>query len=76
MNAKNTMPGFTAENAIFEVRTHYRTGGVFDRQSGSEFVHPAMRNACENIWDAFMEARAGSPEEIVSINAYFAAGCP
>jgi hypothetical protein len=74
MNIKNTMPGFTAESAIFEVRA--RTGGIFDRQRSAEFVQPAMKNACENIWDAFMEARAGSPEEIVSINAYFAAGCP
>jgi hypothetical protein len=33
MNAKNTMPGFTAENAIVKTIAPYRTASVFDSQT-------------------------------------------
>jgi hypothetical protein len=75
MNTKNKMPGFTAENATLEAPAHYRTASVFDSHSSSAYVQPAMSDSCEHLWNAFMGARAESPEELVSITAWFAAGC-
>ena len=75
MNAKITMPGFTAENALGKTVAPYRAASVFDSQTSRAYVQPAMMGACKNVWDAFMNAPAGSPEETVFIHAFFAAGC-
>ncbi|MGB6658572.1 MAG: hypothetical protein WBE90_05605 [Xanthobacteraceae bacterium] len=56
MNARN-MPGFTAENAIFEAPAHYRTASVFDSQNGLAYLQPAMKNiACAYLWKALRNA--------------------
>jgi hypothetical protein len=71
----NTMPGFTAEDAIFKASTNYRTGGVFDSQTSPAYVRPAAHDSCLNLAIAFLNAPLGSFQEEVFITAYFMAGC-
>jgi hypothetical protein len=76
MDTKNTIPGFTAEDAIFEVQAHYRTAGVFGTQTNPGSVKPAMmRMACANLAFAIAAAAPGSFTRAVFQQAYDIA-CP
>jgi hypothetical protein len=51
-----SMPGFTAEISLCKTEKHY-VAGVFNPQSDSVYVQPAMSNTCEVLygllWDAY-----------------------
>ena len=58
MNNMN-MPGFTAENSIYENRGRYGMATAFDSQNASANVQPAVRRLCEVLseltWGAYNE---------------------
>lgn len=52
-----SMPGFTAEIALYKKREPYMAG-IFDRQTHREYVQPAAINACDvlshSLWEAYL----------------------
>ena len=58
MNPTN-MPGFTAENAIFQTRARYRMAGALGPQDYRAQIQPALRSTCEVLsgllWTAYLE---------------------
>lgn len=58
MNSMN-MPGFTAENSIYETSVRYCMATAFDSQNASANIQPAVRKLCDVLaeltWGAFNE---------------------
>jgi hypothetical protein len=65
MKAKSMMPGFTAEDAITKPIATYRATAGFYPQGDVSYVKPAMKSACENILDAYLNSPVGSVQELV-----------
>jgi hypothetical protein len=74
MNARNNLPGFTAENAIFQT-TLYQTAGGFDRQCDPARVQPAMPLICQRLWIAWAGTAPGSLGEAFIQGALMSTGC-
>jgi hypothetical protein len=57
------MPGFTAENSIYETRGRYRMATAFDSQNASADVQPALPKICgvlsELVWAAYAAYNEG-----------------
>jgi hypothetical protein len=73
MNA-NRMPGFTAENAIFETPAHYRAAaGVCDSQRSLAYIELAVKNmACAYLYKA---ARTGGEVEWYVFGTAYLVAC-
>ena len=56
------MPGFTAENGVYQTRTHQCMAATFDSKFASVKVQPARRRGnplyCRPLLNAFLDANA------------------
>ncbi len=76
MNATN-MPGFTAENAIYKIKTRYHFADNLNSQGNTRYVQPAVLNLCDVLhdmsWEAYYAHNYGLGELINSMME--GAGC-
>ena len=71
------MPGFTAENSIYEAKGHYLLTTTFDTQDVLANVQPALPRICdvvaELVWGAYNEGAYNRGE--FWLNVMERAGC-